>query len=334
MPLVFDCLTYLLEHHDRAVGRDELVAAVWGKADVSDTLLGQTILRIRRELGDDAKEQRILRTIPRFGYRWAAALETEDYAPPAQPAEVSAPAPAPPLTTPVPVAELSGVAARADAQAAPTAAADSAATAQEQRRPAMARWALVALAAVLLVAIVVWGVRTHRQPATARQSAAHSGSPVSAVLPAVVDPDAESWMRLGLMESVSARLRSSGVPSVPSEDVVALLKAPVANRSATPREALGATLLVTPRVQRSGDDWTVGLDAEDGAGRSYTAEARSRDAATAARIAADKLLAALGKQPVDAKEESADAVLVRRIDAAALADDLDAARALFARCVA
>jgi len=64
-PLVFDCLTYLLEHHDRAVGRDELVAAVWGKTDVSDTLLGQTILRIRRELGDDAKEQRILRTIPR-----------------------------------------------------------------------------------------------------------------------------------------------------------------------------------------------------------------------------------------------------------------------------
>ena len=330
-PLVFDCLTYLLEHHDRAVGRDELVAAVWGKADVSDTLLGQTILRIRRELGDDAKEQRILRTIPRFGYRWAAALEIEDYAPPAQPAEVSTPAPAAPLTSPAPVAEQSGVAARADEQAVLTAAADSAANVGEQPRPSMAKRALYALAALLLVAIVVWGVSTHRQPATARQSAPHSGSPVSAVLPAVVEPGAESWMRLGLMEAVAARLRSSGVPSVPSEDVVALLKAPAANRSATPREALGATLLVTPRVQHSGDDWTVGLDADDGAGRHYTADARSRDAATAARAAADKLLAALGKQPVDAKEESADAVLVRRIDAAALADDLDSARALFAQ---
>ena len=328
-PVVFDCLTYLLEHHDRAVGRDELFAAVWGKADVSDTLLSQTILRIRRELGDDAKEQRLLRTIPRFGYRWAAALEIEDYAPPPQPA--SAPAPAPALTTPAPVAEPSGVAARADAQAALTAAADSPANVVEQPRSSISRWALVALAAVVLVAVVVWGVRTQRQPATARQSASHSGSPVSAVLPAVVEPGAESWMRLGLMETVSARLRTSGVPNVPSEDVVALLKAPVANRSVTPREALGATLLVTPRVQRSGDDWTVDLDADDGAGRHYTADARSMDAATAARAATDKLLAALGEQPVDAKEESGDALLVRRMDAAALADDLDSARALFAQ---
>ena len=76
-PQVFDFLAYLVEHHDRAVGREEIVAAVWGKTEVSDTLLGQTVLRIRRELGDDAKQQRVLRTIPRFGYRWAAPLEAE-----------------------------------------------------------------------------------------------------------------------------------------------------------------------------------------------------------------------------------------------------------------
>jgi len=57
-PQVFDCIAYLIERHGRAVGRDELVAAVWGKTEVSDTLLGQTVLRIRRELGDDGKEQR------------------------------------------------------------------------------------------------------------------------------------------------------------------------------------------------------------------------------------------------------------------------------------
>src|SRR3954468_11260037 len=90
-PPVFDCLSYLLEHHDRAVGRDELVAAVWGKTEISDTLLGQTVLRLRRELGDDAREQRLLRTIPRFGYRWVAPLETEAAD---TPAEISrAPAP-------------------------------------------------------------------------------------------------------------------------------------------------------------------------------------------------------------------------------------------------
>src|SRR3954469_19416262 len=71
-PPVFDFLSYLIVHHERAVGRDELVAAVWGKTEISDTLLGQTVLRLRRELGDDAKAQHLLRTIPRFGYRWVA----------------------------------------------------------------------------------------------------------------------------------------------------------------------------------------------------------------------------------------------------------------------
>src|SRR3546814_7765983 len=37
-PKVFDCLAYLIEHRERAVGRDELISAVWGKLDVSDTL--------------------------------------------------------------------------------------------------------------------------------------------------------------------------------------------------------------------------------------------------------------------------------------------------------
>src|SRR5436305_1011115 len=77
-PQVFDFLAYLLQHHERAVGRDELVAAVWGKTEISDTLLGQTVLRLRRELGDDARQQRMLRTIARFGYRWVAPLDAAD----------------------------------------------------------------------------------------------------------------------------------------------------------------------------------------------------------------------------------------------------------------
>src|SRR5215831_17067023 len=79
-PQVFDFLTYLVERHDRAVGRDELVAAVWGKTEVSDTVIGQTVLRIRRELGDDAKQQQLLRTIPRFGYHFVAAVDALDVA--------------------------------------------------------------------------------------------------------------------------------------------------------------------------------------------------------------------------------------------------------------
>ena len=332
-PVVFDCLTYLIEHRDRAIGRDELFAAVWGKTEINDAVLGQAILRIRRELGDDAKEQRLLRTIPRFGFRWAAPLDIEEYVAPAPPSAAVQPEPA-----------LQSVAQRDDDipdVAAPGAdeAAVGAAAARPQPRSVTkitftkitAKITLAALAAALLIGVVVWSARLHRHAPTA-PAVARTDAPVSAVLPAIVEPGEESaWMRLGMMEAVATHLRSSGLPSVPSEDVVALLKAPAADRSGTPREALAASLLVTPRVQRVGDEWQVDLDADDGAGRQYTVDARSRDAARAARAAADKLLAVLGMRPVDAKEESDDAILVRRIDAAALADDLDAARALIAQ---
>ncbi len=79
-PKAFDCLLWLIEHRDRAVGRDELIAAVWGKADVADNLLVQVVTRLRRMI-DEAGGDSAIRTIPRFGYRWAAATEIVDDAP-------------------------------------------------------------------------------------------------------------------------------------------------------------------------------------------------------------------------------------------------------------
>lgn len=73
-PKMFDCLLWLIEHRDRAIGRDELIAAVWGKADVADNLLVQVVTRLRRLL-DDAGGDSAIRTIPRFGYRWVLATE-------------------------------------------------------------------------------------------------------------------------------------------------------------------------------------------------------------------------------------------------------------------
>src|ERR1700754_3826850 len=71
-PRAFDCLAYLVEHRDRAVGKDELVAAIWERVDVSDTQLGQTVLRARRAVDDDGQMQTVIRTVSRFGYRWVA----------------------------------------------------------------------------------------------------------------------------------------------------------------------------------------------------------------------------------------------------------------------
>src|SRR5690606_3482438 len=74
----FDCLAYLVEHRERAVGRDELISAVWGRVEVSEALLSHTIVKLRRSLGDTGSEQRLIRTVPRFGYRWTGDIAPMD----------------------------------------------------------------------------------------------------------------------------------------------------------------------------------------------------------------------------------------------------------------
>lgn len=293
-PHVFDCLAYLVERHDRAVGRDELVAAVWGKTEISDTLLGQTILRIRRDLGDDAKAQTMLRTIPRFGYRWVAPMQIGE----------STHIPLPP--------QAESIAPRVESHS--------------RLIPVIA-----ALAVIAVVGAAVWIWRSSHS--TSALPAAIPETLTSAVLPAEVEPGSEwAWMRLGIMDVVASRLRSSGLPSVPTEAVVALLNTPPTNRSGTLRGALAARLLVTPQVHPHDSAWQVELSADDGAGQHYLVSARAGEAAAAARDAADKLLVALGREPPTTSAETRpDAILIKRIDAAVLADDPDGARALIAQ---
>lgn len=108
-PRVFDCLAYLIEHRDRAVGRDELIAAVWGRVDVTDALLGQTILKARRAVADSGDGQNVIRTIPRFGYRWVAEIGVENR--PAPPANLQLP---PLIADPASVVEPGNITASAD----------------------------------------------------------------------------------------------------------------------------------------------------------------------------------------------------------------------------
>ena len=76
-PKSFECLAYLVECRERAVGRGELISAVWGRAEVSDALLAQTLWRARRVIGDTGREQAALRTVTRFGYQWVAPVTIE-----------------------------------------------------------------------------------------------------------------------------------------------------------------------------------------------------------------------------------------------------------------
>lgn len=300
-PQVFDFLVYLLECHDRAVSRDELVAAVWGKTEVSDTLLGQTVLRARRELGDDAKTQRLLRTIPRFGYRWVAPVEISE-------------ADASPATT-VASSEQADV---------PSASARESGRYTAGKR---SKWSVAAIASLLLL-IGFLAVRRHdvASPKTALQ-----GDLATAVLPAELQAGTEwAWLRLAVMDVVAGRLRSSGVPSVPSEDVISLLRTPSSDVRGAIRHATTASLLLSPKVHRDGDVWVVTLEGDNGDGRPHSSSAQAADALAAAREATDGLLQQFGLYAQNGSESVAQSAFIRRLDAAILADDPETARALIA----
>ncbi|MNX31705.1 Transcriptional regulator HilA [compost metagenome] len=73
-PQVFDLLVYLAENRERVVSRDDLIAAVWGGRIVSESTLASHINAVRKAVGDSGNEQRVIRTIPRKGFRFVAEI--------------------------------------------------------------------------------------------------------------------------------------------------------------------------------------------------------------------------------------------------------------------
>jgi pimeloyl-ACP methyl ester carboxylesterase/DNA-binding winged helix-turn-helix (wHTH) protein len=73
-PQVFSLLVYLIENRDRVVSKDELFDAVWEGRIVSDATLNTRINAARKALGDSGKEQAVIRTIPRRGFRFVAEM--------------------------------------------------------------------------------------------------------------------------------------------------------------------------------------------------------------------------------------------------------------------
>ena len=51
----FDVLEYLVRHHERVVGKEELLSAVWPRVVVEENNLTQAVSAIRRAL-DDSRE--------------------------------------------------------------------------------------------------------------------------------------------------------------------------------------------------------------------------------------------------------------------------------------
>lgn len=82
-PRPFDLLVHLIRHRRRVVTKEELLETVWPRETVSDTALARAVMKARKAIGDSGSEPSQIRSLPRVGYRFVAALDQET-APPQQ----------------------------------------------------------------------------------------------------------------------------------------------------------------------------------------------------------------------------------------------------------
>jgi len=285
--------------------------AVWARSNVSETLLSQTIARLRRELGDTGSEQHCIRTVSRRGYRWVAPTVDADVSPSAHAERPQAP------TTMS--AETKGESPMIHAQ--------GTRPRSHRRRAGMFVAALV-LCTVAATAVLL--VRNSPAPSA-------EGVDPALVLPAIVDAPSEwEWLRFGLMDIVRSRLRQGDEDAIPSEAVVGLVQN--LNHSATvdidpadPRLDRMSHLRVRPNASLVAGEWRIRLDVLDH-GVTYRVDARGSDVLVAARQVADLLLIKFGKSPPpvnsDADRSNDVTDVVQRAKAATLAGKLDIARTI------
>jgi pimeloyl-ACP methyl ester carboxylesterase/DNA-binding winged helix-turn-helix (wHTH) protein len=81
-PQAFDLLAYLVEHRDRVVTKDELIAHLWPERFISEAALTTRVLEARKALGDSGREQRYIRTVRGRGYRFTGDVRSRSGAAP------------------------------------------------------------------------------------------------------------------------------------------------------------------------------------------------------------------------------------------------------------
>jgi len=90
-PQVFDLLAVLIRERHRVVPKEELLDIVWGNRFVSESALTSRVKAARQAIGDDGRNQRLIRTAHGRGYQFVASADEA-----AQPDPVASVPPTPP----------------------------------------------------------------------------------------------------------------------------------------------------------------------------------------------------------------------------------------------
>jgi len=308
-PRVLDVVVYLVEHRERAVGRDELIAAVWGRVDSSDATLAQAVLKARRLFGDDGSAQRMIRTVARFGYQWVAATQIAE----------------------TPIHEVPIVEAPRETATAPAVGVDDSPIAgPDTPRVRTSRRALaitgIALAFVAAVGFAVVRFRATPQPATNSGVAADRILVAPAIVHSAVAED--GWMRLGVMAMSADALRAlPGREIVANETALAATSGGVSDIAAL-RAKSGAATIVTIDARHDRERWLMEavLDRADGSRESVDASAD--DAISAASALAERIRATFAPNEHGASASPERLALAARMQGAILEGHAERALAL------
>jgi TolB-like protein/DNA-binding winged helix-turn-helix (wHTH) protein len=146
-PKAMAVLLHLASHPQEVVGREALLAAVWPGVVVGDNALTQVVIKLRKALGDTAREPTYVQAIAKKGYRLIADVRRGD--PP------GAGSVAPPASAPV-----------------------------DRRRPA--RLVAPVFGAILLAIGAVWVTRPLPEPSLQLQQPGRRGEAPRAAAPAVL----------------------------------------------------------------------------------------------------------------------------------------------------
>lgn len=74
-PRIMHVLKILMDHSPKVVSREKLISEVWNDYGGADDALNQSISHLRKLLNDTNKEDRIIETVVKKGYRFTIQTE-------------------------------------------------------------------------------------------------------------------------------------------------------------------------------------------------------------------------------------------------------------------